>query len=367
MAGMRDGRRCVSGFVRSLAWKISKYPLTGPDRLSEHTARRKEDSRVRKARRIANSESNLRHGGRPMTDLLIQNGTVITMESGCEVLSGGAIAVRDGRIAAVGKPADLKRMGFGEGKTLNARGHAVLPGLVNAHAHAASVLLKGLPEDTSARARMQRVLRLIFKEADAPETQTLARASFLRGHQKRRDLPGDPGSPRLGSGRARPGIRNPRCAHGSHRGSRYRFRGRRAQPPWMNSCPGPRGSTRTGRVERPSVSGCIHPLSVRMRPSNVSPRRPKPESAVSITTLGFSPGKPRRSGTGRGETSGDSCGGSTCCGRIPFWRVGTRSTRTTSTGSAAPPRRCRAGRPDPPGRLSSQQDPRGLGDGRNRS
>ena len=42
-----------------------------------------------------------------MTDLLIQNGTVITMESGCNVLSGGAVAVRDGRIAAVGKPADL--------------------------------------------------------------------------------------------------------------------------------------------------------------------------------------------------------------------------------------------------------------------
>ena len=333
MVGMRDGRWCVSGFVRPPAWKVLKYPLTGSDRLSEHTARQKEDLRVRKAQRIANSESNLRHDGRPMTDLLIQNGTVITMESGCNVLSGGAVAVRDGRIAAVGKPADLKRMGFGEKKTLSARGHAVLPGLAT---HLYGTRRAG---DAGPRAGV-----------------------LLGGHQKRRDLPGEPGSPRLGPGRARPGIRNPRCAHGSYRGSRYRFRRRRAQPPWMSSCPGPRGLTRTGRVERPSVSGCIHLRSVQMRPSNASPRRPKPESSVSITPLGFSPGKRRRSGTGRG----DSCGGSTCCGRTPFWRVGTCSTRTTSTGSTAPPRRCRARRPDPPGRLSSQQDPRGLGDGRNR-
>lgn len=114
-----------------------------------------------------------------MTDLLIQNGTVLTMESGGESLSGGAVAVRDGRIAAVGKPAELKRMGFGEGKILNARGHAILPGLVNAHTHVTGVLLKGLPEETVARARIHRVLRLIFKEAEVSELKVLARASFL--------------------------------------------------------------------------------------------------------------------------------------------------------------------------------------------
>ena len=114
-----------------------------------------------------------------MTDLLIQNGTVLTMEPGGEPLIGGAVGVRNGRIAAVGKPAELKRMGFGEGKTLNARGHAILPGLVNAHTHVAGVLLKGLSEETSARARIHRVLRLIFKEAEVSELKVLARVSFL--------------------------------------------------------------------------------------------------------------------------------------------------------------------------------------------
>ena len=114
-----------------------------------------------------------------MTDLLIQNGTVLCMDAGGEVLPGGAVAVRDGRIAAVGKPADLKRMGFGEGRTLNARGQVVMPGLVNAHAHVAGGLLKALPEGPGTRAAMQRASRLLFTEADPAETEALARASFL--------------------------------------------------------------------------------------------------------------------------------------------------------------------------------------------
>ena len=114
-----------------------------------------------------------------MTDLLIQNGTILSMDAGGEVLPGGAVAVRDGRIAAVGKPADLKRMGFGEGRTLNARGQVVMPGLVNAHAHVAGGLLKALPEGPGTRAAMQRVSRLLFTEADPAETEALARASFL--------------------------------------------------------------------------------------------------------------------------------------------------------------------------------------------
>jgi 5-methylthioadenosine/S-adenosylhomocysteine deaminase len=114
-----------------------------------------------------------------MTDLLIQNGTVLPMDGGEEILHGGAVAVRDGRIAAVGKPADLKRMGFGEGKVMNARGQVVMPGLVNAHAHLRGNLLKALPEDLATRKWMQKAMHLLFGEADAKEIEALARASFL--------------------------------------------------------------------------------------------------------------------------------------------------------------------------------------------
>lgn len=114
-----------------------------------------------------------------MTDLLIQNGTVLPMDAGGGAVPGGAVAVRDGRIAAVGKPADLKRMGFAEGKVLNARGKVVLPGLVNAHVHVRGVLLKALSEDQAGRAGIQRAIRLRFGEAGGPEAEVLAQAACL--------------------------------------------------------------------------------------------------------------------------------------------------------------------------------------------
>ncbi|MFQ5693661.1 MAG: amidohydrolase family protein [Nitrospinota bacterium] len=114
-----------------------------------------------------------------MTDLLIQNGTLLPMDAGGEAISGGAVAIRDGRIAAVGKPADLKRMGFAEGKVLNARGHVVMPGLVNAHVHVTGGLLKGAPGGQATRSGLQRAARLLFAEAEAGEAEALARAAFL--------------------------------------------------------------------------------------------------------------------------------------------------------------------------------------------
>ena len=125
-----------------------------------------------------------------MSDLLIQNGTVLTMAPDEEVVSGGAVAIRDGRIAAVGKPADLKRMGFGEGKTLNARGQVILPGLVNPHVHATGVLLKAVPKASSARSARPQLPRLLFAEADAYETEVLARGVLFGGPQERCYNPG---------------------------------------------------------------------------------------------------------------------------------------------------------------------------------
>lgn len=101
------------------------------------------------------------------------------MQTAGEAFGEGAVAIRDGRIAAVGKPADLKRMGFGEGKVLNARGQVVMPGLVNAHAHVMGILLKGSSEEQSTRSGLQKAMRLLFAEAEPSEKEALARAAFL--------------------------------------------------------------------------------------------------------------------------------------------------------------------------------------------
>jgi len=78
-------------------------------------------------------------------DLLIANGTVITMDPQRRVLRGHSVAVDAGRILDVGPAAELETR-YTSGKTIDATRKAVMPGLVDLHAHAATALNKGIAE-----------------------------------------------------------------------------------------------------------------------------------------------------------------------------------------------------------------------------
>lgn len=67
-------------------------------------------------------------------DLLITGGDVVTMNAAREVLTGGTVAIRDGRILAVGGTSRL-RAEYPGAEELDAGGCVVIPGLVNAHQH----------------------------------------------------------------------------------------------------------------------------------------------------------------------------------------------------------------------------------------
>ena len=79
-------------------------------------------------------------------DLLVVGGTVLTMEPDTEPIKNGAIAVADGKIAAVGPAEELLEVGQ-PGDVLNAGNCLVLPGLVNTHSHLAMTLLRGIADD----------------------------------------------------------------------------------------------------------------------------------------------------------------------------------------------------------------------------
>ncbi len=71
----------------------------------------------------------------PVPDvLLITGGDVVTMNPRREVLAGGAVAVRDDRIAAVGSTSAVRAAHPGAPE-LDASGCIVTPGLINAHQH----------------------------------------------------------------------------------------------------------------------------------------------------------------------------------------------------------------------------------------
>jgi 5-methylthioadenosine/S-adenosylhomocysteine deaminase len=78
-------------------------------------------------------------------DLLIRNGTVLTMDPDQKMIANGAVAICGDSIGAVG-PGD----GFQAWtckKTVDAAGGIILPGLINTHTHAAMTLFRGLADD----------------------------------------------------------------------------------------------------------------------------------------------------------------------------------------------------------------------------
>jgi 5-methylthioadenosine/S-adenosylhomocysteine deaminase len=89
-------------------------------------------------------------------DLIITGGTVVTMDPQRRLIEDGAVIVRGDKIAAVGKRSDITP--HYSGKTIDARGALVLPGLINAHTHAAMSLFRGVADDHLLNEWLQRYI-----------------------------------------------------------------------------------------------------------------------------------------------------------------------------------------------------------------
>jgi 5-methylthioadenosine/S-adenosylhomocysteine deaminase len=79
-------------------------------------------------------------------DLLLVNGTVVTMDQDFTVYQQGAVAVRGREIVAVGQAANLAAR-YTARERIDCQGCAIIPGLINAHGHIPMSLLRGLVAD----------------------------------------------------------------------------------------------------------------------------------------------------------------------------------------------------------------------------
>ncbi|HHO47059.1 MAG TPA: amidohydrolase [Desulfobacteraceae bacterium] len=79
------------------------------------------------------------------TDILITDGCLLPEPGTDRVTERGYVAIRGGRIAALGDMADLGPVRARE--VVDAGGAVVMPGLVNCHCHAAMTLFRGLADD----------------------------------------------------------------------------------------------------------------------------------------------------------------------------------------------------------------------------
>jgi len=79
-------------------------------------------------------------------DILIINGSVLTMDPRDTLIEKGAVAVSEDRIVEVGTE-DALAASYQAAKTIDARGGIIMPGLVNTHTHAAMTCFRGLADD----------------------------------------------------------------------------------------------------------------------------------------------------------------------------------------------------------------------------
>lgn len=90
-------------------------------------------------------------------DLLITGGSVVSMDAERRIFENGYVAVRGERIVAVGDAAEAGKR-FRPRHVLNARGKAILPGLVNAHTHIPMVLYRGIADDLDLQEWLQKYI-----------------------------------------------------------------------------------------------------------------------------------------------------------------------------------------------------------------
>jgi len=101
-----------------------------------------------------------------MTDILIRGGTVVAMDEARRVIEDGAVAITGDRIAAVGPRAEVEAAHGGAATVIEAKGRAILPGLIDGHAHAGHALVKTMGGGDSAA--WSEACRIIYTTASPP-------------------------------------------------------------------------------------------------------------------------------------------------------------------------------------------------------
>ena len=111
-------------------------------------------------------------------DLLVRGGRVVTMDSERRVIEDGAVAIKGGRIIAVGPRADVEARYTTARETIDAGGKVVIPGLINGHTHVPMTLFRGLADDLDLQ---EWLTKYIFPAEARNVTEDFVRAGTRLG------------------------------------------------------------------------------------------------------------------------------------------------------------------------------------------
>lgn len=110
-------------------------------------------------------------------DLLVLNGTVVTMDKERHVIPDAGIAIEHGRIVAVGSSTDIIRM-YTAPERVDAGGKLIIPGLINGHTHVPMTLFRGLADDLDLQ---EWLTKYIFPAEAKNVTEEFVRAGTRLG------------------------------------------------------------------------------------------------------------------------------------------------------------------------------------------
>ncbi|MEO0365347.1 MAG: TRZ/ATZ family hydrolase [Pseudomonadota bacterium] len=117
-------------------------------------------------------------------DTLIKAGWIAPVEPESTLIEDGAIAIAAGRIVAVGHARELTKL-WSPSRTVDRPAHLMIPGLINAHTHAAMSLLRGVAEDMPLERWLQEGVWPMEAEHVGPEMvrdgNRLAMLEMVRG------------------------------------------------------------------------------------------------------------------------------------------------------------------------------------------
>jgi len=112
-------------------------------------------------------------------ELLVGNGTLITLGSNNRVIPSGAVLIRDGVVAQVGTTSELRGQAP-DAEYIDASGQLIMPGLINAHHHLYSTFARGMaPKDPPPYTFVEVLERLWWPLDDALQAGDLYYAAMM--------------------------------------------------------------------------------------------------------------------------------------------------------------------------------------------
>jgi 5-methylthioadenosine/S-adenosylhomocysteine deaminase len=135
---------------------------------------------------IAQIDANQLTRSQPLkkVDIILTGGTVVTMNSRFDVIPNGAVAIQNVEIIAVGTSAAIAAEYEAE-QVIDCKKQYILPGLINAHTHAAMTLLRGMADDLRLDVWLMGYIMPTEREFVSPEFcrlgTSIACAEMIRG------------------------------------------------------------------------------------------------------------------------------------------------------------------------------------------